>query len=78
MTSGLERLVELRIEHYAKIPDTHRQLLPLRPVHYLNATQRAAIVIVGSITHRRPADVRTPRVLRDAPHTRATESSPLQ
>jgi restriction system protein len=34
----LERFVELWIEHYEKIPDTQRQLLPLRPVHYLNVT----------------------------------------
>jgi restriction system protein len=32
----LERLVELWVEHYGRIPDTHRQLLPLRPVHYLS------------------------------------------
>jgi len=32
----LERLVELWIEHYRAIDDTQRQLLPLRPVHYLN------------------------------------------
>ena len=32
----LERLVELWIEHYEKISDTQRLLLPLRPVHYLN------------------------------------------
>jgi restriction system protein len=32
----LERLVELWIEHYRQIPDTQRQLLPLRPIHYLN------------------------------------------
>jgi hypothetical protein len=36
----LERLVELWIEHSAAIDDSRRQLLPLRPVHYLNvATQ---------------------------------------
>lgn len=34
----LERLVGLWIEHYAEIPDTQRQLLPLQPVHYLNVT----------------------------------------
>jgi restriction system protein len=32
----LERLVELWIEHYRAIDDARRQLLPLRPVHYLN------------------------------------------
>lgn len=32
----LERLVELWIEHYTAIPDAQRQLLPLRPIHYLN------------------------------------------
>ena len=32
----LERLVELWIEHYRQIPDAQRQLLPLRPIHYLN------------------------------------------
>jgi restriction system protein len=32
----LERLVELWIEHYATISDVQRQLLPLRPIHYLN------------------------------------------
>lgn len=32
----LERLVELWIEHYGQLADTSRQLLPLRPVHYLN------------------------------------------
>jgi restriction system protein len=32
----LERLVELWIEHYSEIPDMRRQLLPLRPVHYLS------------------------------------------
>jgi restriction system protein len=29
----LERLVELWIEHYRQIPDTQRQLLPLRPIY---------------------------------------------
>jgi restriction system protein len=33
----LERLVELWIEHYGQIPDVQRQLLPLRPIHYLSA-----------------------------------------
>lgn len=32
----LERLVELWIEHYDQIADTTQQLLPLRPVYYLN------------------------------------------
>lgn len=32
----LERFVELWIEHYRAIDDAQRQLLPLRPVHYLN------------------------------------------
>jgi restriction system protein len=34
----LQRLVELWIEHYERISDTQRQLLPLRPIHYLNVT----------------------------------------
>lgn len=29
-------LVELWIEHYAKIPDEQRRLLPLKPIHFLN------------------------------------------
>lgn len=35
----LERLVELWIEHYGVIDDVRRQMLPLRPVHYLNVTK---------------------------------------
>jgi restriction system protein len=34
----LERLVELWIQHHGEIPDAQRQLLPLKPVHYLNVT----------------------------------------
>jgi len=32
----LERVVELWLEHYNTIDDVRRQLLPLRPVYYLN------------------------------------------
>ena len=35
MLLDLERLVSLWTEHYARIPDEQRRLLPLRPVHYL-------------------------------------------
>lgn len=31
-----EGLVDLWIEHYAKIPDQQRRLLPLKPIYYLN------------------------------------------
>ena len=31
----LEKLVDLWIEHYDKVPDSDNRLLPLRPIHYL-------------------------------------------
>jgi restriction system protein len=31
-----QRLFELWIEHYGKIPDEQRRLLPLKPIYYLN------------------------------------------
>lgn len=32
---GLERLFDLWVEHYSKIDESDRKLLPLKPVHYL-------------------------------------------
>jgi len=32
---GLEKLFDLWLEHYAKVKDRERQLLPLKPVHFL-------------------------------------------
>ena len=34
----LEKLVELWIEHYAKVAETEKRLLPLKPIHYLAPT----------------------------------------
>ncbi len=31
----LKRLFDLWIEHYAKVPEEFRQLLPLKPVYFL-------------------------------------------
>ena len=31
----LEKLVELWIEHYEKVSESEKRLLPLKPVHYL-------------------------------------------
>lgn len=36
MLIDAEGLVDLWIEHYGKIPDEQRRLLPLKPIHYLN------------------------------------------
>lgn len=35
MLVDLRRLFDLWVEHYAKIPEEHRRLLPLRPVYFL-------------------------------------------
>jgi len=35
MLLDLKRLFDLWVEHYEKIPETQRRLLPLRPVYYL-------------------------------------------
>jgi len=35
MLVDLKRLFDLWTEHYAKIPEVQRRLLPLRPVYYL-------------------------------------------
>jgi restriction system protein len=35
MLINLKRLYSLWIEHYSRIPEEHRHLLPLKPVHYL-------------------------------------------
>ncbi len=32
---GLERLFDLWVQHYDKLPETEKQLLPLKPVYYL-------------------------------------------
>ena len=32
---NLERLVDLWIEHYKKLDESDRTILPLKPVHYL-------------------------------------------
>lgn len=32
---GLEKLFDLWVEHYDKIPERDKQLLPLKPIHYL-------------------------------------------
>jgi len=39
MLVDLRRLVDLWIEHYDKIPESNRRLLPLRPVYFLDATE---------------------------------------
>ena len=39
MLLDLKRLFDLWVEHYRKIPDASRRLLPLRPVHYLDLTE---------------------------------------
>ena len=36
MLLDAERLFDLWVEHYAKIPDDKRQLMPLKPIYYLN------------------------------------------
>jgi restriction system protein len=36
---NLEKLVELWIEHYEKVTESDKRLLPLRPVHYLAPTE---------------------------------------
>ncbi len=33
---SLEQLFELWVEHYAKIPEDLRNLLPLKPIYYLD------------------------------------------
>lgn len=38
MLLDLKRLFDLWVEHYARIPDNARRLLPLRPVYYLDLT----------------------------------------
>jgi hypothetical protein len=35
MLINRSRLLDLWIEHYEHIPDTRRNLLPLKPVYYL-------------------------------------------
>jgi restriction system protein len=35
MLLDLKRLFDLWVEHYDRIPDTQRRLLPVRPIHYL-------------------------------------------
>lgn len=35
MLIDLRRLLDLWVEHYSKIPEAQRRLLPLRPVHFL-------------------------------------------
>lgn len=35
MLLNLKRLLDLWVQHYSKIPDTDRKLLPLRPIYYL-------------------------------------------
>ena len=35
----LEKLVDLWIEHYNKVSETDKRLLPLRPIHYLAPTE---------------------------------------
>lgn len=39
MLVDLRRLVDLWIEHYDRIPESNRRLLPLRPVYFLDATE---------------------------------------
>lgn len=39
MLVDLRRLLDLWIEHYDKIPESNRRLLPLRPVYFLDATE---------------------------------------
>ncbi len=36
MLLDAKRLFDLWVEHYSKIPEAQRRLLPLRPVHYLD------------------------------------------
>jgi restriction system protein len=35
MLVDLKRLFDLRVEHYDRIPEVQRRLLPIRPVHLL-------------------------------------------
>ena len=36
MLVDAQRLLDLWVEHYRKIPDEQRRLLPLKPIYYLN------------------------------------------
>ena len=38
MQYSIEKLVDLWIEHYDKVSESDKRLLPLKPIHYLAPT----------------------------------------